>query len=138
MTTMNPCEICTESERAACLCRYPEFAFFREWMASGDPLKQMHVRNRSRLPYEPPTPSPAPAAPIPAVAVAPALPDPRPILDQIPLAGDVAEKVAKGIGADRLAKWYERKTGRSCHCKQRQEALNNATRVLIRWAARRR
>jgi hypothetical protein len=56
------CQICTPEERSICLCRYAEFSFFREWMASGDELKRRHVRERSKLPYTPPLPELSTAA----------------------------------------------------------------------------
>ncbi len=52
------CSSCTDAEKSVCLCRHPEFAFFRDWMAGGDELQQRHVRQRSLLPYTPPPPPP--------------------------------------------------------------------------------
>jgi hypothetical protein len=52
----------------------------------------------------------------------------------IPLAGDVVEAIAKRIGADRLAKWWEAQTGQPCGCAERKAKLNRATRRLLRWA----
>ena len=55
-------------------------------------------------------------------------------LPGFPLAGDLFEQLAKKIGADRLARWWEKKTGRPCGCAQRKEKLNDATRALARLA----
>jgi hypothetical protein len=63
----------------------------------------------------------------------PILPDRPPI----PLAGDVVEAIAKRIGADRLAKWWERLTRKPCGCAQRKKRLNAATRRLLAWWGRR-
>lgn len=38
--------------------------------------------------------------------------------------GDTIHKVAKVLGADKLAKKYEKYTGRDCGCEERREALN--------------
>jgi len=38
----------------------------------------------------------------------------------IPLAGDVVAKLARLFGADRLAKLWERATGKPCGCKERE------------------
>lgn len=42
---------------------------------------------------------------------------------RLPL-GDAVASVAKGIGADHLARWYEEWTGKDCGCATRQEWLN--------------
>lgn len=55
---------------------------------------------------------------------------------EIPLPGDLIEALAKRIGADRLAKLWERWTGKPCGCKERQEKMNNAARRLMRWLGR--
>ncbi len=52
----------------------------------------------------------------------------------IPLAGDIVEAIARRIGADRLAAWWEAKTGRGCGCGARKEAMNRATEKLLKWA----
>lgn len=39
--------------------------------------------------------------------------------------GDDVQKVAKMIGADKIAKVYERVTGKPCNCGKRQDWLNN-------------
>lgn len=51
----------------------------------------------------------------------------------IPLAGDVVESIAKRIGADRLARWWEKETGIPCGCEARKEALNRASAKLLKW-----
>lgn len=51
----------------------------------------------------------------------------------IPLPGDVVETIAKRIGADRLAKLWERWTGMPCGCAERKEKMNRAARRLARW-----
>ena len=61
-------------------------------------------------------------------------PDPPDCLAGIPLAGDVVAAIAGRIGADRLAAWWERRTGRPCGCAERRERLNAATRTLLRLA----
>lgn len=58
---------------------------------------------------------------------------PKTSLPDIPLAGDVVEKIAKAVGADRLAKWWEQMTGKPCGCGERKEVLNAATRRLLKW-----
>lgn len=55
----------------------------------------------------------------------------------IPPAGDVVAAIAKRIGADRLAAWWQRQTGRPCGCKGRQAALNRASERLKKWLGRR-
>jgi hypothetical protein len=50
------------------------------------------------------------------------------------LAGDLVEAVAKRIGAARLAKWIEAKTGQPCHCDARRDALNRLSEKLLKWA----
>lgn len=65
------------------------------------------------------------------------LEQPARIVPDIPLAGDVVEAIARRIGADRLAKWWERQTGRPCGCAERRERLNRATERLLRWAGAR-
>lgn len=62
-----------------------------------------------------------------------ALPVPPPAKPDIPLAGDVVEAIAHRIGADRLAKLWERWTGKPCGCEERRLALNAATERLIKW-----
>jgi hypothetical protein len=69
----------------------------------------------------------------------PTSPRPRPVpaLPDIPLAGDVVEAIARRIGADRLAAWWEKQTGKPCGCAERKEKLNRATGRLLRWAGAR-
>jgi|TARA_R100000479_G_scaffold148924_1_gene84464 hypothetical protein len=38
--------------------------------------------------------------------------------------GDTVEKVAKAIGADKVAKVYEKVTGNDCGCGKRRDTLN--------------
>jgi len=38
--------------------------------------------------------------------------------------GDTVQKIAKKIGADKIAKTYEKVTGKSCGCSKRQDTLN--------------
>mgnify|MGYP003140937047 FL=1 len=38
--------------------------------------------------------------------------------------GDTVEKVAKAIGADKVAKAYEKATGNDCGCGKRRDTLN--------------
>jgi hypothetical protein len=56
----------------------------------------------------------------------------------IPLAGDVVAAIAARVGADRLAKWWEAKTGLPCGCEERRGKLNRATESLLRFAGLRR
>jgi hypothetical protein len=49
------------------------------------------------------------------------------------LAGDLVEAAAKRLGADRLAKWIEEKTGLPCNCDSRQAALNRLDATLRKW-----
>lgn len=51
----------------------------------------------------------------------------------IPLPGDLIEAVAKRIGLDRLAKFWERRTGKPCGCAERKEKINRTTERLLRW-----
>jgi hypothetical protein len=39
--------------------------------------------------------------------------------------GDTVEKIAKTIGADKVAKVYEKISGKPCGCASRKEKLNN-------------
>lgn len=52
---------------------------------------------------------------------------------QIPLPGDILEAALKRVGADRLAKWWEKKTGKPCGCDERRLAINAATIRLKKW-----
>lgn len=54
----------------------------------------------------------------------------------IPPAGDVVAAIARRIGADRLAAWWQEKTGRPCGCEGRKAALNRATERLLKWLGR--
>ena len=58
-------------------------------------------------------------------------------LDGIPLPGDVIEKIAHRIGADRLAKLWERWTGKPCGCAERRDKINAATKRLLGWLGNR-
>jgi hypothetical protein len=73
--------------------------------------------------------------PVPRPPGDPAPPRPLPPPD-IPLAGDVVEVIAKRIGADRLAAWWQRQTGRPCGCEGRKARLNRATEELLKWLSR--
>lgn len=48
------------------------------------------------------------------------------------LLGDMTEQALKALGADKLARFYERKTGRACNCGARREMLNNLHRAAQR------
>lgn len=69
--------------------------------------------------------------PMVAMAAAPAVEPSR--WGNIPLAGDLIEKAARRLGADRLARWWTRVTGAECGCAERKERLNRATKVLVEW-----
>jgi hypothetical protein len=47
------------------------------------------------------------------------------------LLGDVTAEMLKKIGAEKLAKAYERLTGKPCNCANRRNALNNIHRAVI-------
>jgi len=47
------------------------------------------------------------------------------------LLGDMTADMLKKIGADKLAKAYERVTGKPCGCSKRRKALNNMHRAVI-------
>jgi hypothetical protein len=51
---------------------------------------------------------------------------------RIPLPGDVIESLAKRFGIDRLARLWEKRTGRSCGCARRKERMNVLARRLMR------
>jgi len=38
--------------------------------------------------------------------------------------GDTVAKIAKSVGADRVAKAYEKTTGKDCGCNKRRDTLN--------------
>jgi hypothetical protein len=38
--------------------------------------------------------------------------------------GDTVEKIAKAVGADKIAKAYEKATGNDCGCGKRKDTLN--------------
>ena len=38
--------------------------------------------------------------------------------------GDTVEKISKTVGADKVAKVYEKVTGKSCGCAARRDKLN--------------
>lgn len=48
------------------------------------------------------------------------------------LLGDMTQDTLKVLGADKLAKFYERKTGRTCNCGNRVAMLNNLHRAAQR------
>lgn len=100
------------------------FGFFSDWCRGTDEAKRRHVLGRSRIGLT--TPTQAVSAPL--VDRVPSR------LAGIPLAGDVVEALAKKLGADRLAKWWESKTGMQCGCAERREKMNRATRTLLNWA----
>jgi hypothetical protein len=50
----------------------------------------------------------------------------------MPLPGDIMESLAKRFGIDRLARLWERRTGRSCGCARRKERMNALARRLMR------
>ncbi len=52
------------------------------------------------------------------------------------LLGDMTEDALKKIGADKLVKFYERKTGKACNCAGRKQMLNNLHRAAQRMAER--
>jgi hypothetical protein len=71
--------------------------------------------------------------PLPVQAAVPCN-EPVLLTTPFPLAGDLVEAVAKRIGAARLAKWIEAKTGQPCHCDARRDALNRLSEKLLKWA----
>ena len=48
--------------------------------------------------------------------------------------GDMTEAMLKKVGADKLAKYYERISGRPCNCAGRKQTLNNIQRAIQRAA----
>lgn len=52
------------------------------------------------------------------------------------LLGDKTEDALKAIGADKLARFYERTTGRACNCGARKQMLNNLHRAAQRMLER--
>jgi len=38
--------------------------------------------------------------------------------------GDTVSKIAKAVGADKIAKVYEKATGKDCGCNKRKDTLN--------------
>lgn len=121
---MPRCEACPVASGETCLGdAHPDaFAHLCRWATSDEPNERAMPVLRSAIGYDPP--SARPATPTARTTHGP----------DIPLAGDVVEAVAKRIGADRLAKWWEAKTGVPCGCAGRKEALNRATATLLRWA----
>lgn len=105
-----------------------QFGFFKDWCASGDPVKRMHVLNRSRMGFTPPAAvvRDAPISPAPAAAASPPM-----------LAGDFVAALAKHIGADRAAKWVAKNLGEEdCGCAARAAALNRLDSLLRRFLSR--
>lgn len=47
------------------------------------------------------------------------------------LLGDKVEEIIKKMHGDKLAKAYEKVTGRPCGCQKRKEALNNLHRKIM-------
>jgi hypothetical protein len=47
------------------------------------------------------------------------------------LLGDITKDMLKKVGAEKLAKAYERLTGKPCNCAARRNALNNIHRAVI-------
>jgi hypothetical protein len=58
---------------------------------------------------------------------------PPPRKPDIQLAGDVVEKIAKQIGAEHLAKLWEKWTGIPCGCNDRKEKLNRGHQMLMKY-----
>lgn len=52
------------------------------------------------------------------------------------LLGDATEQALKKLGADKIAKYYERTTGRPCNCANRKQVLNNLHRAAQRMIER--
>lgn len=52
------------------------------------------------------------------------------------LLGDMTQDALKVIGVDKLAKFYERTTGRACNCGNRAAMLNNLHRAARRMVER--
>lgn len=121
------CASCPVASDAVCLGHTDaRFPFFCDQAAGANPIHLKHIVGRSAITaagLEPPPTAAAPCAGPPA--------DP---LAGIPLAGDVVAALAARIGADRLAAWWAKKTGRPCGCAERRAKMNAATRVLIRSA----
>jgi hypothetical protein len=44
--------------------------------------------------------------------------------------GDVVANIAKATGIDKVAKFFEEKTGKDCGCKGRQEKMNNYPNIV--------
>ena len=47
------------------------------------------------------------------------------------LLGDMTTEVLQKVGIDKLARAYERLTGRPCNCKNRQATLNRLHKMII-------
>ena len=45
--------------------------------------------------------------------------------------GDTVQKIAKKVGADKIAKTYEKVTGKPCGCGNRQDTLNKIGRAHV-------
>jgi len=50
--------------------------------------------------------------------------------------GDLFAAVARYVGADRLARLWEKWTGKPCGCPERQAAMNKACAALEKWLRR--
>jgi len=112
---MKSCESCPVAPDAECLGTRPEFGFFCDLAATGEPTKLAHVRNRSALASG--APAPANPAPFPS----------------LPLAGDLVALATKRLGADRLARWVAAKLGADCGCEARRQILNTLDAALRRY-----
>jgi hypothetical protein len=44
--------------------------------------------------------------------------------------GDVVANIAKATGIDKVAKFFEEKTGKDCGCKGRQDKLNKMPNII--------
>jgi hypothetical protein len=54
-------------------------------------------------------------------------------LETLPLAGDLVAAAAEKIGAARLAKWIEEKTGVPCGCERRRVDLNRLDTLIRKY-----
>jgi hypothetical protein len=102
------------------------FGYFAEVCAGTNEAARRHVLGRSRIGANPQPPRIAP--------VIESLPLIDRLRNDIPLAGDVVEAIAKRLGVDHLARWWESRTGKMCGCPARKEAMNRASEKLLAWA----
>jgi hypothetical protein len=116
-----------------------QFAFLREWLASDDPVQRAHAEARIKLGFDRTIVAPEhkPASPSVVYLGAPPVQDvpvSAPILAGIPLAGDLVERAAKKMGADRFARWFAQKRGYAdCNCAERRDRLNALDAKLRRY-----